>query len=134
MFHTRARILYVDDDQDTRLMMISMLGHEGYGVMTASTMAEGLDLARDVRFDLYMLDERLPDGTGSEMCQRLRVFSPDVPVLYYTAYAYEQERLKTLDLCGDGYLVKPACVSDLKEAVMRMLLRKEEQQEQQAPQ
>jgi CheY-like chemotaxis protein len=62
MEHTKARILHVDDHQDTRLMMAALLQDRGYGIMTAGSVAEALDLAANINFDLFILDVRLPDG------------------------------------------------------------------------
>ena len=67
MAGTKARILHVDDHQDTRLMMAALLDEFGYGVMTAGTVAEGWEMAQSMTFDLYLLDVRLPDGTGVEL-------------------------------------------------------------------
>src|SRR5213078_3804513 len=88
---TKARILHVDDHQDTRLMMAALLQDCGYGVLTAGTVAEGLELAREINFDLYILDVRLPDGTGVELCQKLRALNSKIPILYYSAYGDEAD-------------------------------------------
>ena len=76
MEHTKARILHVDDHQDTRLMMAALLQDRGYGVLTAGNVGEALELAKEIAFDLYILDVRLPDGTGVELCQKLRELRP----------------------------------------------------------
>src|SRR3979411_2723104 len=85
MERTKARILHVDDHQDTRLMMAALLQERGYGVLTAGSVGEGLQLAKDIDFDLYILDVRLPDGTGVQLCQKLREMDPGIPILYYSA-------------------------------------------------
>ena len=72
MERTKARILHVDDHQDTRLMMAALLQDCGYGVLTAGSVTEGLELAKEIEFDLYILDVRLPDGTGVELCLDIR--------------------------------------------------------------
>jgi len=90
--HTNACILYVDDHDDTRLMPMLLLEQAGYGVMTAGTLAEGLEKAKEIPFDLFIFDTRLPDGTGMELCQKLHEIQPDTPVLYYTAAAFEHEK------------------------------------------
>jgi len=123
--HTRARILYVDDHQDTRLMVMILLGQQGYGVQTASTMHEALEVAQESPYDLFMVDSKLSDGSGTELCQRLKELQPGVPVLYYTGVAYETEKIKALQTCGDEYLKKPVCVADLQETVTKLILRKE---------
>ncbi|MEY2487888.1 MAG: two-component system, OmpR family, response regulator [Verrucomicrobiota bacterium] len=122
--HTKARILHVDDNQDTRLLMAAVLGDAQYGVMTAGTVSEALQLAREIEFDLFILDIRLEDGTGIELCEKLRELQPDVGVLYYSAYASDQEQQKALAVCGDSYLRKPVGIDDLEEAVASLLIKK----------
>ena len=121
---TKARILHVDDNQDTRLLMAAVLGDAQYGVMTAGTVAEAMQLAREIEFDLFILDIRLEDGSGIELCQMLRDVQPNVGVLYYSAYASDTEQQKALALCGDAYLRKPVGIDDLEEAVANLLKKK----------
>src|SRR4051812_1766683 len=121
---TKARILHVDDNQDTRLLMAAVLGDAQYGVMTAGTINEALQLAREIEFDLFILDIRLEDGTGIELCQKLRDLQPRVGVLYYSAYASDTEQQKALAMCGDAYLRKPVGIADLEEAVASLLAKK----------
>ena len=121
---TKARILHVDDNQDTRLLMAAVLGDAQYGVMTAGTISEAMQLAKDIEFDLFILDVRLEDGTGIELCQKLRQLQPNVGVLYYSAYASDSEQQKALGVCGDAYLRKPVGISDLEDAVANLLAKK----------
>ena len=124
MAHTKARILHVDDHQDTRLIMAALLQDRGYGVLTAGTLREALELAKDISFDLYVLDVRLPDGTGIELCQKLRALRPGVPVVYYSAYGDAAEVDNALKICGEAYLKKPVCSADIEEVVARLLAGK----------
>jgi len=124
MAYTKARILHVDDNQDTRLLIAAVLGDAQYGVMTAGTVAEAMQLAREIQFDLFILDVRLTDGTGVELCQKLRGVQPDVPVLYYSAYADDEQQQEALAVCGDAYLRKPVGIDDLEEAVTGLLAKK----------
>ncbi|HEV3409461.1 MAG TPA: response regulator [Chthoniobacterales bacterium] len=124
MSETKARILHVDDHQDTRLMMAALLADAGYGVMTAGTVQEGVALAKEIEFDLYLLDVRLPDGTGVELCQRLRALRPEVPVLYYSAYGDEGEHQTAVATCGDAYLRKPVAIADIEKAIGDLLARR----------
>ena len=121
MEHTRARILHVDDHQDTRLVMAAMLQDRGYGVLTAGSVGEALELAKDVIFDLFILDVRLPDGTGVELCQKLREMRPGIPIIYYSAYGDAAEVESALAMCGDAYLKKPVCITDIENLVARLL-------------
>lgn len=121
MEHTKARILHVDDHQDTRLLIAALLQDRGYGVLTAGNVTEALDLAKDIAFDLYILDVRLPDGTGVELCQKLREMRPGIPILYYSAYGDAAEVESALAICGDAYLKKPVCIEDIENLVARLL-------------
>jgi two-component system OmpR family response regulator len=121
MEHTKARILHVDDHQDTRLMMAALLQERGYGVLTAGSVGEALQLTKDITFDLYILDVRLPDGTGVELCQKLREMRPGIPILYYSAYGDAAEVESALASCGDAYLKKPVCIADIENLVARLL-------------
>lgn len=121
MEHTKARILHVDDHQDTRLMMAALLQDRGYGVLTAGTVSEAVDLASNINFDLYILDVRLPDGTGVELCRRLHQQNPGIPAIYYSAYGDPHEVEHALSQCGDAYLKKPVCVADIEELVAKLL-------------
>ena len=118
---TKARILHVDDHQDTRLVMAALLQECGYGVLTAGSVAEALDLAKEISFDLYILDVRLPDGTGVELCEKLRILRPKVPILYYSAYGDEADHETALATCGDAYLKKPVSIAELEALVERLL-------------
>jgi CheY-like chemotaxis protein len=126
MNETKARILHVDDHQDTRLLMAALLADCGYGVMTAGSVAEGLDLAREIAFDLFILDVRLPDGTGVELCQQLRQSHPTTPVLYYSAYGENEASEEAVKTCGDAFLRKPLCIADIEREIARLLKQKAE--------
>jgi DNA-binding response OmpR family regulator len=119
----RPRILHVEDDPDFRLLIAGSLQGFGYTVATAGTMAEAMQLARDLRFDLCILDVRLPDGSGIDLCQQLRELQPNVPILYYSAYASESEQKEALSVCGDAYLKKPVLAEELEQTIAKLLNR-----------
>lgn len=121
MSGTKARILHVDDHQDTRLMMAALLNDSGYGVLTAGNVAEALELVREITFDLYLLDVRLPDGTGVELCQKLRAASPEIPIVYYSAYGTDADHHAALAICGDAYLRKPVSIAEIERTIEQML-------------
>ncbi|HET9857958.1 MAG TPA: response regulator [Chthoniobacterales bacterium] len=117
----KPRILHVDDDPDIRLLISASLHEFGYVVATAGTNAEALELAKQLKFDLCILDVRLPDGNGIELCQNILVLQPKVPVLYYSAYASDEEQEAALSVCGDAYLKKPVSATILEKTIAELL-------------
>jgi len=101
--------------------MAALLQDRGYGVLTAGSVAEALELAKEITFDLYILDVRLPDGTGVELCQKLREMRPGIPILYYSAYGDAAAVEQSLATCGDAYLKKPVCIADIENLVAKLL-------------
>ena len=115
------RILHVDDDPDIRLLISASLREFGYVVATAGTNAEALELARELKFDLSILDVKLPDGSGIDLCQKIQELQPGIPVLYYSAYASDEEQEAALSVCGDAYLKKPVSAAILEQTVAELL-------------
>lgn len=121
-----SQILHVDDDPDIRLLISASLQDFGYVVATAGTMAEALALAEKVKFDLFILDVRLPDGNGIELCREVNRLQPGKPVLYYSAYASDEEQEAALSVAGDAYLKKPVSASVLEATIAELLEAREE--------
>ncbi|HET9528009.1 MAG TPA: response regulator [Pyrinomonadaceae bacterium] len=107
MSDSRCCVLCVDDHHDTSEMLQLLLSEENYEVHTAATMEEACELAAKQRYDLYVLDKRLPDGTGLELCERLNALTPGVPCIFYTGDAYEIHRLEAMAAGAAAYVAKP---------------------------
>jgi CheY-like chemotaxis protein len=121
---SKPNILHVDDDPDIRLLMAGSLSEFGYSVVTAGTVAEALQLASEFSFSLCILDVRLPDGTGIELCRQLRRLQPGVPIVYYSAYADDAARKEALSVCGDAFLTKPVSAAELEQTIAGLLDKK----------
>ena len=102
-------------------MMAALLNDCGYGVLTAGSVTEALELAKEISFDLYILDVRLPDGTGVELCEKLRKMRPGIPILYYSAYGGVADHEAALARCGETYVRKPVCIADIEQAIGQLL-------------
>lgn len=124
MSEVKCRILCVDDHEDTPEMLKLLLSESDYLVHAAHNIKEAMQLARTYEFDLYVLDKRLPDGTGMELCGMLNALTPDVPCIFYTGDAYEIHRLEVLAAGADAYVPKPD-VEALIEAVHKLLSQRE---------
>ncbi|MDX6402805.1 MAG: hypothetical protein QOH70_260 [Blastocatellia bacterium] len=124
MSEVKCRILCVDDHEDTPEMLKLLLSHANYEVYPAHSMEEAMVLARTHEFDLYVLDKRLPDGTGIELCASLNALTPGVPCIFYTGDAYEIHRLECIAAGADAYVPKPD-VEALIETVHKLLAERE---------
>lgn len=104
----RCRILYVDDHEDTSFMLTHLLGQWDYEVITAKSVADALSLVDTSKFDLYVLDKLLPDGSGLDLCRTLNKSTPDVPVIFYSGDAYELHRQEAMCAGANAYVTKPS--------------------------
>jgi CheY-like chemotaxis protein len=107
MSNPQCRVLCVDDHHDTSEMLQLLLSEEDYEVRTAATIEEACQMAVATQFDLYVLDKRLPDGTGLELCTRLNELTPDVPCIFYSGDAYEFHRREAIAAGAAAYVAKP---------------------------
>jgi two-component system OmpR family response regulator len=120
----KCRILCVDDHEDTSFMLTHLLGQSNYKVTIADSIHDALRLIRTERFDLYVLDKRLPDGSGIELCRKLNEVTPDIPVIFYSGDAYELHRQEGLCAGAEAYVPKPH-IDELIWTVHQMLAEKE---------
>ena len=103
----RPRVLYADDNEDARLMLIKYLEFSNIEVQSAKTIDEALKMAQTRQFDLYLLDTRFPEGNGLELCQKLKELDSQIPIVFYSGEGYETNKAKGLDAGAKAYLVKP---------------------------
>ncbi len=116
------RILVVDDEPQILRALRTNLRGAGYDVDTAATAAEALDAAAVHPPDAVILDLILPDGSGQDVCRRLREWT-DVPIIVLSAVGEEREKVAALDAGADDYITKPFGVDELL-ARLRAALRR----------
>ena len=121
MKKTKCRVLYVDDNEDTRHLIELLLTQSGYEVKTAGSATEALSMARKKQFEIYILDNRMPDMSGIELLGRLRAFDPDTPVVFYSAAAMEDDRRLALEAGAAAYITKPAELDQFLYRVSRTI-------------
>ncbi|MFN8156978.1 MAG: response regulator transcription factor [Candidatus Nanopelagicales bacterium] len=117
------RVLVVDDDPDVAEVVLAYLRRDG---MEAAHVADGivaLEAARQAPPDLVVLDLMLPGIDGLEVCRRLRVLYPDLPVVMLTARGEEEDRIAGLEVGADDYVVKPFSPRELALRVASVLRR-----------
>jgi DNA-binding response OmpR family regulator len=112
-------ILLVEDYEDVR--DLAELTLTEYTLITARDFSEGLRLARRKYFDLYILDNWLPDRSGVELCRAIREFDPHTPILFYSAAAYQRDIDDALRAGAQDYIVKPIIPDELRQAISRLI-------------
>ena len=121
MKEVQCHILFVEDNLDTQEVVSMFLEIEGYQVTSVHTAAEALRLAAMRAFNLYLLDNRLPDESGITLCRQLRALDPHTPIIFYSAKAYETDKQQALAAGAQGYLVKPCNLAELEETISAFL-------------
>lgn len=116
-----ARILYAEDDEDTRELVTLVLGTQNCQVIATDSQVEVLRLAKAEHFDLYLIDNWMPGISGVRLCEQLREFDQHTPVLFYSGAAYETDKALALSSGAQGYLVKPADGDELIAEVFRII-------------
>ena len=115
------RVLYIEDHEDTRELVTLVLEQKCIEVVTGSTIKSGVDLAGAEEFDLYLLDSWLPDGSGLDLCKKIREFDKATPILFYSAAAYEIDRDQAIKSGAQAYLIKPSHPSELCSLVSSLI-------------
>src|SRR5947207_4141469 len=109
------KIVLIEDDVDLFSLMKYNLGKEGFSLTGLQTGKGALDLCRQVRPDLILLDIMLPDSDGLDICKGIRK-DPELaatPVIFLTARAAEADRIIGLEIGANDYVVKPFFVREL---------------------
>lgn len=124
MSKPRCRVLCVDDHRDTSDMLQMLLAEEDYEVHISATMQEACNMAMKSEYDVYVLDKRLPDGTGVQLCETLQKLTPNVPCIFYTGDAYEIHRREAMEAGAAAFVAKPD-IEGLIDAVAKLLGERE---------
>jgi two-component system, OmpR family, KDP operon response regulator KdpE len=119
-----ARILLVDDEPSIQRSVAQLLRSRGYDVDVAGTGTDALTHIAQYRPDLIVLDLGLPDISGVEVCQNIRVESETVPIVVLSAARAEADKVNALEMGADDYVTKPfgpdELVARIKVALRRV--------------
>ena len=116
-------ILVVEDEDNIALALEHLMRREGYRLSRVANGADAMPAITRDHPDLVLLDVMLPEVSGYEICQSVRLDPAlaDVKILMMTARGNQMERRKGLALGADGFISKPFDVADLKAEVKRLL-------------
>lgn len=118
----KNRILCVDDHEDSTSMMKVLLEIWNQDVKVAGSAADGIRLAQSEPFDMYLLETRLPDESGFELCEQICKVPGHAPVVFISAAAYETDKQRGLQAGALAYLSKPLDFEILKTTLAQLLV------------
>ena len=121
------KILIIEDEPDIRKNLEYNLSREGYSVLTAASIAEAEQLIYSNNLSLILLDLMLPDGSGLDLCKKMKS-DPDVqnlPIIILTAKDDEVDKVVGFELGADDYVTKPFSVRELILRIKAVLKRGE---------
>ena len=117
------KMLIIEDDADLREGLSYSFAGDGYDVVQAETQKEGMREIEKGCYDIVLLDCNLPDGTGFELCKKVREYS-SIPIIMLTARDTEMDEIKALELGVNDYLSKPFSLGVLKARIKRIFQEK----------
>ncbi|WHH59519.1 response regulator [Petroclostridium sp. X23] len=117
------RILVIDDTKNIRMMVSKCLVSENYTVDAADNGYDGIKLFKDHRYDLVMLDIRMPELSGTEVLKILKGINKDIPVIIITAFPTIKNAVECVKLGAIDYIRKPFTSERIKETVLSLINR-----------
>lgn len=122
---SNVKILYIEDNLESRILIRRILQAEGYTMLEAATAAQAIAVVRRQRPDLILMDINIPDIDGYALTTHLKAIPGlrQIPIVALTANVMRGDRERTLEAGCDGYIQKPIDVDALPQQVMRFLER-----------
>lgn len=124
MTSPKRRILYTEDDPDSRELVRYVFTRGGYDIICAESSRDALRLARQEHFDLFLLDNWLPDLSGLELTRCIREFDQITPIVFYSGAAFETDKRDALNAGAQCYLTKPYDFQRLIAEAQRLISAK----------
>ena len=116
------RVLYVDDDEDSRQMLRMLLESLSIETKAVGTAGEALSSIQTEHFDLYLLDAWLPDLDGFELCRKMRCCDSHTPILFFSGAGYEADKKMGHQAGANAYVIKPD-ISQLLGSIAQFIPR-----------
>ena len=119
MIPSVKRILIVEDNDLSLMLLNDLLAVQGYEIFKISEGLEAINLARDKQPDLILMDIKLPDICGLDVTRRLKQddLTKSIPIIAVTAFATPGDETKALESGCDGYITKPVAIQSLLRTI-----------------
>ena len=120
-----VKILIIEDEPDIRRNLEYNLGREGFNASSVGTLDEAYKKIKSKKFDFFLLDLMLPDGSGLDLCKKIKSNSETeaTPVVILTAKDDEVDKVVGFELGADDYVTKPFSVRELILRIKAILKR-----------
>jgi two-component system OmpR family response regulator len=122
-----ARILIIDDDENIRKVLETILADEGYIVASAETARKGIEKSEKTFYNLALIDVRLPDMEGIELLSKLRDTKPKMRKIIVTGYPTLQNAIAAVNKGADAYVMKPFDVESILQTIREQLQKQQEE-------
>jgi DNA-binding response OmpR family regulator len=117
MTGSNLRILYSEDDPDSREIVCQILANEGFETICPDSSQDVLRIANEQKFEAYLLDSWTPGMSGVELCKRIKEFDAHTPIIFYSAAAFEGDKAEALAAGAQAYVTKPSSIEELVHVI-----------------
>ena len=122
----KKRVLVIDDDVTVLVTLSKVLAFEGYLVDTAQSGKEAIEKTNANRYDLALIDFRLPDVEGTKLLTAIRETIPRMVKIILTGYPSDARQVEAVERHADGYLIKPIKIFDLLKTIRDRMRQRDE--------
>lgn len=122
-----ARILVVDDDEDIRKVLETILRDEGYVVDSVDTAKKAIERSEKNFYNLVLIDVRLPDMEGIELLTKMRDTTPKMRKVIITGYPTLQNAIAAVNKGADAYVMKPFDMEKVLQIIKDELMKQKKQ-------
>jgi len=122
----KKSILIIDDDKSILNIFTRILQKQGYNTDTAETGQEAMEKLQNQRYDLALIDMKLPDTNGADLLAKMHTEQPDTILIAITGFPSLEDATKVIDRGATAYLVKPVKSEELVRIIAEKLKKQEE--------
>ena len=122
-----ARILIIDDDENIRKVLVTILEDEGYSVESVDTARKAIERTKRNFYNLALIDVRLPDMEGIELLTRMKDTTPKMRKIIITGYPTLQNAVEAVNKGADAYVMKPFDVEKVLRQIKEQLKKQDEE-------
>lgn len=119
-----VNILVVDDDQEVRKTLASILEDENFLVEMAENGKKAICMCKKTPFDVALIDIQLPDMKGTELLHKLKLIQPKLVRIIVTGHPSIENAVKSVNEKADGYVMKPFVIPELLEMIKKLIEEK----------